>query len=56
MQTGTDKVELFPQAENQFFMKEAAILLVFVKDESGRVISLINRRPNGDVVLEVKIE
>jgi hypothetical protein len=53
---GAEKVELFPQSENQFFIKEADVLLVFVKDEQGRVISLINRRPNGDVAQETKIK
>ena len=53
---GAEKVELFPQSETQFFIKEADVLLVFVKDESGRVIGLINRRPNGDVVEETKIK
>lgn len=53
---GGDKAELFPQSENQFFIKEADVLLVFVKDENGRVGSLINRRPNGDVVQETKIK
>ncbi len=53
---GPEKVELFPQSEDQSFIKEADVLLVFVKNENGRVISLINRRPNGDVVQEVKIK
>ena len=29
---------------------------MFVKDERGRVIRLINRRPNGDLVQEEKIK
>ena len=48
--------ELFPAAEAQFFIKAADVLLVFVKDEQGRVIRLINRRPNGDVIQEEKIK
>lgn len=55
-EAGGQKVELFPAAEAQFFLKDADVLLVFVKDERGRVIRLINRRPNGDVVQEEKIK
>ena len=55
-EVGGQKEELFPAAEAQFFIKNADVLLVFVKDEQGRVIRLINRRPNGDVVEEVKIK
>ena len=55
-QVGGQKEEVFPAAEDQFFLKGADVLLVFVKDERGRVIRLINRRPNGDVVQEVKIK
>ena len=51
-----DKLELFPESENQFFMKEADVILVFVKDEQGKIIRLINRRPNGDVAQEVKVK
>jgi hypothetical protein len=55
-EAGGQKVELFPAAEAQFFIKEGDVLLVFVKDEQGRVIRLINRRPNGDVIQEEKIK
>ena len=55
-EVGGQKEELFPAAEAQFFIKNADVLLVFVKDEQGRVIRLINRRPNGDVVQEEKIK
>ena len=55
-EVGGQKEELFPAAEAQFFIKDADVLLVFVKDEQGRVIRLINRRPNGDVVQEEKIK
>ena len=55
-EVGGQKEELFPTAEAQFFIKHADVLLVFVKDEQGRVIRLINRRPNGDVVQEEKIK
>lgn len=55
VEVGGQKEELFPAAEDQFFIKAADVLLVFVKDERGRVIRLINRRPNGDVIQEVKI-
>jgi len=51
---GSEKVELFPQSDTQFFLKEADVLLLFVKDTTGRVIGLVNRRPNGDVVQEMK--
>jgi len=53
---GPEKVELFPLSDNQFFFKQADVILVFVKDESDRVVSLINRRPNGDVVQETKVK
>ncbi len=53
---GSEKAELFSLTENQFFLKEADVLLLFVQDESGRVINLINRRPNGDLVQESKIK
>ena len=56
VEAGGQKEELFPAAEAQFFIKAADVLLVFVKDERGRVIRLINRRPNGDVVQEEKIK
>ena len=55
-EVGGQKEELLPEAEAQFFIKTADVLLVFVKDEQGRVIRLINRRPNGDVVQEEKIK
>jgi ketosteroid isomerase-like protein len=51
-----EKLELFPESENQFFIKEADVLFVFVKDEQGRVVRLINRRPNGDIIQEIKIK
>lgn len=55
-EVGGRKEELFPAAESQFFIRAADVLLVFVKDEQGRVIRLINRRPNGDVIQEEKIK
>jgi hypothetical protein len=56
VELGGEKAELFPEADGQFFMKDADVLLVFVKDEQGKVVRLINRRPNGDVVQEVKVK
>jgi ketosteroid isomerase-like protein len=56
VETSGQKEELFPAAEAQFFIKAADVLLVFVKDDQGRVIRLINRRPNGDVIQEEKIK
>ncbi|HVF70657.1 MAG TPA: DUF4440 domain-containing protein [Chthoniobacterales bacterium] len=53
---GSEKVELFAQSPDQFFIKQADVLLVFVKDDSGRVVSLVNRRPNGDVIQEMKVK
>lgn len=53
---GSEKVELFAQSPDQFFIKQADVLLVFVKDAAGRVVSLINRRPNGDVIQEMKVK
>ncbi|HVF48664.1 MAG TPA: DUF4440 domain-containing protein [Pyrinomonadaceae bacterium] len=55
-ETGGQKLELFPASETQFFIREADVLLVFVKDEQGRVIRLVNRRPNGDVIQEDRIK
>jgi ketosteroid isomerase-like protein len=55
-EVGGQREELFPASEAQFFLKDADVLLVFVKDEQGRVIRLINRRPNGDVIQEEKIK
>jgi hypothetical protein len=54
VEVGGEKLKLFPESETQFFLKEADVLLVFVKDDNGRVIRLINRRPNGDVIQEEK--
>lgn len=51
-----DKVQLLPESETQFFMKEADVLLAFVKDDQGKVVRLINRRPNGDIAQEVKVK
>ena len=55
IEVGGNKIELFPESETQFFVKEADVLLVFVKDHEGRVVCLINRRPNGNIVQEMKI-
>lgn len=55
-EAGGQKLELFPAAEDQFFIKEADVLLVFIKDAQGRVIRLINRRPNGDIIQEETIK
>ena len=56
IEVGGQKLEIFPESETQFFFKEDDVLLVFVKDEQGRVVRLVNRRPNGDVVQEIKIK
>jgi len=56
IEVGGQKVEIFPESETQFFFKGDDVLLVFVKDEQGRVVRLINRRPNGDIVQETKIK
>jgi ketosteroid isomerase-like protein len=56
IEVGGQKAEIFPESETQFFFKEDDVLLVFVIDEQGRVVRLVNRRPNGDVVQEVKIK
>ena len=54
-ESGGQKLELFPAAVDQFFVKEADVMFVFVKDSQGKVIRLINRRPNGDVIQEDKV-
>ncbi len=56
IEVGGEKLEVFPESGTQFFIKDADVLLVFVKDEQGRVVRLINRRPNGDIIQEVKIK
>jgi hypothetical protein len=56
IEVGDQKVEIFPESETQFFFKGDDVLLVFVRDEQGRVVRLINRRPNGDIVQETKIK
>ncbi|HXL79869.1 MAG TPA: DUF4440 domain-containing protein [Pyrinomonadaceae bacterium] len=56
IEVGGQKVEIFPESETQFFLKGDDVLLVFVTDEQGRVVRLVNRRPNGDVIQEVKIK
>jgi len=56
IEVGGQRVEIFPESETQFFFKENDVLLVFVTDEQGRVVRLVNRRPNGDVIQEVKIK
>src|SRR2546425_6683991 len=56
IEVGGQRVEIFPESETQFFFKEDDVLLVFVTDEQGRVVRLVNRRPNGDVIQEVKIK
>lgn len=54
-ESGGQKLELFPAAIDQFFLKEADVMLVFVKDSQGKVIRLVNRRPNGDLIVEEKV-
>ena len=54
-ESGGQKLQLFPAAVDQFFVKEADVMFVFVKDSQGKVIRLINRRPNGDVIQEDKV-
>ena len=56
IEVGGQKAEIFPESETQFFFKGDDVLLVFVTDEQGRVVRLVNRRPNGDVIQEVKIK
>src|SRR5438309_5254927 len=56
VEVGGQKLELFAESENQFFIKEADVLLVFVKDEQGHVVRLINRRPNGNIIQATKIK
>jgi len=56
VEVGGQKLELFAESENQFFVKAADVLLVFVKDEQGHVVRLINRRPNGNIIQATKIK
>jgi len=41
IEVGGQKLEIFPESETQFFFKEDDVLLVFVKDEQGRVVRLL---------------
>jgi hypothetical protein len=53
---GGERLELIPVSESQFAIGEADVLLAFIKDRAGKVIGLINRRPNGDVIQEEKVD
>jgi CubicO group peptidase (beta-lactamase class C family) len=39
---GETKYELLPESETHFFVREMPLEVIFVKDESGRVIEMIN--------------
>jgi Domain of unknown function (DUF3471)/Domain of unknown function (DUF4440) len=51
MQVGNSQMNLYPQAENQFFTKERDLTFEFIKDEKGKVTKMIVRE-NGTVVEE----
>jgi CubicO group peptidase (beta-lactamase class C family) len=39
--TGQNKLELFPESEIKFFLKEVDAQIVFVRDEEGKIIKLV---------------
>lgn len=53
---GGERLLLQPISERQFAVPGADVVLAFIRDRAGRVIGLINRRPNGDMLEEVKID
>jgi hypothetical protein len=44
--TGQEKLEIFAEAENKFFLKVNGAQLEFVKDDSGKVIKAILTQGN----------
>jgi hypothetical protein len=42
--SGQPKLELFPKSETEYFWKEVAAQLTFVKDEKGRVTEVKHRQ------------
>lgn len=55
IESGGRKFELFPNTESQFFIKEADVLITFIRNNKGEVIAFANRQPNGDVSESIKI-
>jgi CubicO group peptidase (beta-lactamase class C family) len=53
--TGQNKLELFPESETNFFLKEVDAQIVFVRDEEGKVIKLILHQ-SGRVISAKKIK
>ncbi len=50
--TGQKRAELFAESETSFFLKEADVQLMFVKDASGKVTHLILRQGGFDMDLK----
>jgi len=53
IKNGGSGFELFPRSENQFFIKQEDSFFVFIKDNNGEVVTMVNRQPNGDII-EIK--
>jgi len=49
-------LELFPEAENKFFVKPIDVLFSFVKDEKGQVTHFLQHLANGRNILAKKIK
>lgn len=46
---GQPKVELFPESETKFFLKEANIQITFIKDNAGKTSGLVLRQNGQDI-------
>jgi CubicO group peptidase (beta-lactamase class C family) len=53
--TGQNKLELFPESEIKFFLKEVDAQIIFVKDEGNKVVKLLLRQ-SGREISASKIE
>jgi len=46
---GEQKIELFPESETKYFIKEAPVRVTFIKDDRGAVIQLLAHTDRGDM-------
>lgn len=53
--SGGHRAELFPEASNRFFRKDAPVLTTFVKDERGQVTQVVHRHTSGRVSIGKRI-
>jgi len=47
--TGQNKLELFPESEAKFFLKEVDAQITFVKDETNKVVKLLLRQSGREI-------